>query len=499
MKIPEYDQNVSLTATGPYPGVSGEAAAAPWLGLAKVGEQTMELGKVIQDKQDEIFRVKDLSEKTIQAEGDISNLMQSLSQERDPQTAEQKFADGFAEIKNRTMDGVNDYKVASALTSHLAAKEVAGVTAVKHEAWKWTLENNTADTQKAVDAWTKIAAADENRIPEATAQITGLINANVRLGAWTPETGRVTLEKATKDLYAQTAATIIMNDPSNAPERIKPLLAASGLDPTAALSLETRAVTAQAKATQVENKLDQAEWASTAAMMASSIKVGGEMTIGDMTFTPNKEGVLSMYSQGFIGDKQLRFLEQVLGGGGTDPIISKRNSDSIMADVYMGKTTPAAAMQKIYSSQDILPENKDDALSKLTQMGKSEGKIPPTMEKAMQLYRTTIAPSSFSLNPKAEEMDALGNSMREVWTDYFKNEKKYQENPDLIIKRAIEKTTKTNVVEATPNPYKDLVELGRAYKAYVVDVKSRGGVPRGREMWAQWFKAKGGVMPAWPE
>ena len=460
MKIPEYNDNVGIQNVGVAAVVSPDAAAAPWIALDRVGEATYGLGKIIQEKQDDILRVKDLSERTLTAEGRITDLMLDLEKERDPATAPAKFSEGMSQIKSDVLDGVVDYKVATALQSHLTSKEVSGVTQVKHAAWKWTLENNTASTNKSIDEWTKIAAGDETRIPEAKEMITDLIDANVRMGAWTPDAGRIKQDRAIKDVYAQTAAQIIIDDPLNAPDRISPLIAESELDPTEALALESRAVAAQARAERAQVKQDKSDWSANAANAAIEIKAG----------RMNKEGALQLYSEGLIGAPQLQYLEQVLGGSGADSKASKNALAAIKMEVYMDRMSPQVAMRKIYGSPDITPDDKDNALRELSQLGKADDKISTQLNKAKEIYFTSFAPSFLSLNPKAEERAAANDALNRMYTDYFANKKKYDADPEALIKHALEVTQQKRASDTGTSKYKSMDEVMKAFDYY----KSRG-------------------------
>ncbi len=495
MKIPEYDQNVSLATPGPAPTLSADAAAAPWNALAKVGEQTMELGKVIQEKQDEIFRVKELTDRSIQAEGQIGDLMLQLEKERDPQTATQKFSDGMADIKNRTMDGVQDYKVANALTTHLAQKEIEGVTKVKHESWKWTLQNDQSDMMAQNDKWKRAAVNSPDQVDYAAGMIRDRVAASVATGSILPETGRALADKEVKDLYAQVMGQMLITDPRRAPDLIKPLLLKSGMDPTDVWAMEQRAEHAKAQFELKAAKGDKTLWDANAANASILIR-GGKL---------GEDGITDLFHTSKIGPDQLHYLHSVLDStkSRTDTDNAKTSNhamNAILNDVFFNRVTPERAARQIDLNSSILPEHKTSAMQLLISIGKKADSIPSQMEKAMQLYRTKIAPSSFSLNPKAEEMDALGATMREVWTDYFANERKYQTNPDELIKRAIEKTKPDASLSSIPaSPYTDPAKLMKAFDYYVVkkNVNQNGLTPR--EYWQEWFNRAGLTMPPWPK
>ena len=495
MKIPEYEPRVSLPSPGPAPTISADAAAAPYAAIAGVGKEIQDLEHTIQEKQDEVFRVKDITNRSLQAESDIGDLMIALGKERDPQTAPQKFTDGIAEIRDRAMDGVGDYKVANALTTHLANREIAGSAQVKHEAFRWTLENDQEDMMAQNDRWKKAAVNNPNQVDYAAGKIIERIAASVATGSIKPETGRILAEKERKDLYVQVMSRMMLTDPKNAPDAIKPLLIKSGLDPNDIWAMEQRAEHAR---TSFEAKMlrgDKVVWETNAAQASIAIRSG----------SLNENGVNEMFATGKIGPDQLTHLQAVLDSTKTRST-SDNNQTSMRAmydalnGVFFGSRRPEIVLREINGNANILPEHKAHAAQTLLSIGKAGSSIPSQMEKAMQLYRTTIAPSSFSLNPKQEEMDALGSTMREVWTDYFANEKKYQADPDLLIKRAIEKTKPENGASTIPaSPYLDPAKLLKAFDYYVVkkNVNPNGATPRA--YWQEWFNRAGLTMPPWPK
>jgi len=494
MKIPEYDQRVPLPAPGPAPGITGEMAAAPWLGLAKVGQDTMELGKVIQDKQDEIFRVKELTDRSIQAENEIGDLKMRIEQKRDPQTAAEDYSTGLAEIKERTMDGVNDYKVANALTTHLANKEIEGTTQVKHAAYKWTLENDQMDLMSQNDRWKKAAINNPNQVDYVAGMIRGRIGASVATGSILPETARLLGDKEIKDLYAQVMGQMIITDPKSAPDAIKPLLLKSGLDPTDVWSMEQRAEHARASFEVKLAKGDKVVWDANAANASIAVRAG---QLGE-------DGINAMYQTSKIGPEQLNHLQGVLDSfktrnDGVNQKVSWHSMNSILLDVMAGRTTPDAASKMIDGNTNILPEHKTSGMQTLLQVGKRGDTIPPQFQQALKIYMTKTAPSFLSMNPREDQAEAAGAIMRDVWTDYLANEKKYQLDPDALIRRAIEKTSPAAVDGAGSNaqacPYATPEELQRAFDEYVVKQKTG----RRPDIWQKWFNSKGKIMPPWPK
>ena len=496
MKIPEYTQRESLPSPGPAPTISAEGAAAPYNAIADMGRQVRDLEHTIQEKQDDIFRVKEITDRSLQAESDIGDLMISLERERDPQTASQKFTDGISEIRDRTMDGVEDYKVANALTSHLANREIAGSTQVKHQAFKWTLENDQSDMMEQNDRWKRAAANNPNQVDYAAVKIEERIAASVSTGSIRPETGRALADKERKDLYVQVMSQMMLTNPQTAPEAIKPLLVKSGLDPNDIWAMEQRAEHARSAFEAKMLRGDKVVWEGNSARASIAIRSG----------SLNENGVSEMYATGKIGPDQLTHLQSVLDSTKTRST-TDNNQTSMRAmydslnGVFFGGKRPEAVLREINGNASILPEHKAHAAQTLLSIGKTGNTIPSQMEKAMQLYRTTIAPSSFSLNPKQEEMDALGNTMREVWSDYFANEKKYQTDPDLLIKRAIEKTDpkKGGASTVPASPYMEPAKLLKAFDYYVVKKNQNPHGVTPRAYWQEWFNRAGMTMPPWPK
>jgi hypothetical protein len=156
----------------------------------------------------------------------------------------------------------------------------------------------------------------------------------------------------------------------------------------------------------------------------------------------------------------------------------------------------------------ILPEHKTQGLSSLIQIGKAGNAIPPQMEKAKQIYLTKTAPSFLSMNPREDQAEAAGAVMRDMYSDYFANQDRYNRDPDLLIKRAIEKTkAQTGLVDTVPNnPYESKAKLLEAYNYYVHGKTGEYEVGPGRASigrtpkyyWQKWFNQMGETMPPWP-
>lgn len=314
-------------------------------------------------------------------------------------------------------------------------------------------------------------------------------------GSILPETGRRLAEKERKDLYVQVMSQMMLTNPQNAPDAIKPLLIKSGLDPNDIWAMEQRAEHARASFELKSHRADKTVWESNSARASMAIRSGSF----------NENGVNEMYATGKIGPDQLTHLQSVLDSTKTRSTTDNNQTsmramyDSLNGAFFGGKR-PEAVLREINANASILPEHKTHAAQTLLSIGKAGNTIPSQMEKAMQLYRTTIAPSSFSLNPKQEEMDALGNTMREVWTDYFANEKKYQTDPDLLIKRAIEKTKPESGASTIPvSPYMEPAKLLKAFDHYVVKKNQNAHGVTPRAWWQEWFNRAGMTMPPWPK
>lgn len=495
MRIPEYNKVVPAPGPAISSAPSAEVAAAPWRALESVGAKTADVAFEIQERQDNIFRAQEIGNRTVAAEKRIAELMTSIESDRDARGAAQRFSDEFTGIRNEIMDGIEDQRVAQSMTSYLSQREVEGTTKTRHLAWQWTVENDQSDTLKNVDDLLGVATApgaSEEDFYNSMELAIDRISVGEANGTFTPLVAEDLRKKTGKRFISQYYATLIDANPQEALDKRYLLRDLEPLDQDA---LYHRAIVARDRQEVRENKLDDDRFKKNAATAAIRIRKG---VLG-------QDEVNALYDSGDIGPGELTYLNGVL-----DSATAKRDVEntktslyamhSILNEVHIGRLDPQAAAKRIYGHSSILPSEKDQALAMLSSIRNASDKLPGTITRAVELYRTTVFPSSFSMNPRQEEAEAFGSVMREFWTDYFANEQKYQGDPNLIIKRAIERTTpKLDVSNSDPSPYKDLEELSRAYQMYVVDAKARGGTPTGRQRWEMWFKQKGGVMPKWPE
>ena len=482
MKIPEYEQNVSLNAPGAYPGVSGEQAAAPWLGLAKVGEQTMELGKAIQDKQDEIYRTKELTDRSILAESKISDLKISIAQERDPQTATQKFAEGMTGIKSDVMDGVNDYKVANALTNHLASREVTGVTEVKHESYKWSLEDDALTRAKQKDLIVASAQNDADKFPEAKDALGALYQNGVDMKTLSPGAAYVQNEKAQKDLLRQTVAGITERDPLNAPRLVEPFL--KDIDATEAYYLRHGAVMAQARAESDANKVDKKRWE------ANLVPFREEVRAGRMT----EKQVFQAARDNQIGHDEVSRLLSDIDSRDTrrttdNQRVSHQRASAIVNDVTMGRIEAGVGAEKIDRDPGILPEHKAQATALLTRADAE--KIPTLVQKAIALEQA----ATIIRNPMQKKAADSEIALRRT-KEYLDNPETYKKDPMKFYKKVMDEIGGGTDDGIPPSPY-DAVTLPKAFKYYVLE-KRGGAITTPREYWIKWYKQRSLGNPPFP-
>jgi hypothetical protein len=488
MKIPEYDQNVSLQNPGPAPTVPADVAAAPWNALAQVGKETFELGKVIQEKQDDILRLKDVAQKTVSAENQLTDLEQKITQERDPETAADRFSEGMTEIKSQALDGVSDLKVMNALTSHLTSKEVEYATKVKHSAFKWTLENNTVDTNNAIDNWTKIAAKDPSKREYADAMIQQLIEGNVRVGAWTPDSGRARYEKSHDDMYAQAAAEIMSTDPMNAPDRVGELLKTYRGDPTRAYQMESRAVVAQNRAERGLHRLDKVDYEREATLLRMGVRNEGF----------GHEEVDEAYLAGRIGERQHTELGSFVDSFGlkdnaANVQASHAVASDIMTQVYLGQLSAPVAMRRISNSANILPSLKDEYLAKLANVGKQDDKFPHTKDEALQILRNFSYPNGI-MKIEGEQQRNMNGLLGEFYDYYRGNKSKIDANPFMLIDWARKRTDVSKKTRVSNSPYKDGAALRAAYDHY-----RKEGMAGKKADWQAQFDLHGLKLYDWPE
>jgi hypothetical protein len=474
MKIPEYDQDVSLNATGAYPGVSGEIAAAPWLGLAKVGAETMELGKVIQEKQDEIRRVKDVTDLSIQAESGITDLKLAIEQERDPKTATQKFADGMTDIKNQVMDGVNDYKVANALTSHLANREITGVTEVKHAVMKWDLEDDALTRARAKDQIVLASQNDAGKFLESKDSLARLYQFGVKMKTLSPGAAYTENEKAQKDLLRQTVAGIIERDPRNAPRLVQPYL--TDIDATEAHYLRASAVMAQHTAETDANRADKIRWEKEVVPMREEVRAG-RMT---------EKEVFQAARDNRIGETEVTRLLADIDSRDTrrttdNQRVSHQRASSVVNDVQMGRIDAGEGAKKIDRDPNILPEHKAAATALLTRADAE--KIPALVSKAIALEQAATIIRNPTQKKAADSEIALRRTK-----EYLDNTDLYKKDPMKFYKKVMDEINGGTDDGIPPSPY-DAVSLPKAFKYYVLE-KRGGAITTPREYWIKWYKQR---------
>ena len=483
MKIPEYDQRVSLNATGPYPTISGEAAAAPWLGLAKVGEETMQLGKAIQDKQDEIYRTKDLTDRSIDAESKIADLKMSIAQERDPQNATKRFSDGMTDIKNQVMDGVNDYKVANALTSHLANREITGVTEVKHETYKWSMEDDALTRAKRKDLIVLEAQTDATKFLGAKGALAALYQEGVNMKTLSPGAAYAQNEKSQKDLLRQTVAGIIERDPLNAPRLV--LTDLTEIDATEAYYLRHSAATAQAQAETGANKVDKKRWETNLVPMREEVEAG-RMT---------KAQVFQAARRNDIGNDEVTRLLSDIDSRDTrrttdNQRVSHQRASGIVNDVTMGRIGAGEGAAKIDRDSGILPEHKAQATALLTRADAE--KIPTLVQKAIALEQAATIIRNPTQKKAADSEIALRRTK-----EYLDNPDVYKKDPMKFYKKVMEEIGGGTDDGIPPSPY-DAVTLPKAFKYYVLEKKG-GAITTPREYWIKWYKQRSLGNPPFPK
>lgn len=493
MKIPIYTDRVATGAVGPSPTTSPEVAAAPWVALEQVGRETTKVAQVIQEKRDDILRVNEVAERSLYAEKRISDLMRQLQTERDPSTVSEKFSDEMVNIRNESLFNVEDDKVMRSMAAFLSNREIEGTVKARHLSWQWTVENDQTSVLKTNEELLKMSTlpgTSEEDWDRYRKMAVDRISASETSGTFNPIVAEELRQKTKRRFISEYYSSLIVADPQSAIEK-RYLLAE--LDPTQQEALYHRAIVERDQRETRMEKADKKIWDVNAANAATTIRRG---KLG-------QDGIDKMFEEGTIGPAQKHFLESVLDASRTridteNTKASQTAMHGILNQVYMGFLKPEEASKKVYGMSSILPAEKDQALTAIITFSKAQDRVPSQMATAIRIYQTTIYPSSFSMNPRADQEMAFGEVMREVWTDYFANEKEYTKNPDLLIKRAIERT-KSSAQVANPVPYKDLETLLKAYQREVVQAKARGEIISGREKWEDWFRQLGGAMPKWPE
>jgi hypothetical protein len=482
MKIPEYDQRVSLSSPGPAPTISGDAAAAPWLGLAKVGAETMELGKVIQDRQDEISRTKEITDRSIDAETRITDLKIAIANERDPQTATQKFSEGMAGIKNDVMDGANDYKVVNAMTNHLANREVTGISEVKHETYKWSLEDDALTRAKRKDLIVMESQADSGKFLESKDALARLYQAGVDMKTLSPISAYEQNEKAQKELLRQTVAGITERDPLNAPRLVEPFL--TNIDATEAYYLRHGAVMAQALANTNANKADKKRWEKNLVPFREEVRAG-RMTEKEVFRAARNNAIGHDEVSRLLADIDSRDTRRTTDNNR----VSHQRASAIVNDVTMGRLGAAEGAAKIDRDPGVLPEHKAQATALLTRADAE--KIPTLVTKAIALEQAATIIRNPTQKKAADSEIALRRTQ-----EYLDNPETYKKDPMKFYKKVLDEIGGGTDDGIPLSPY-DAVTLPKAFKYYVLE-KRGGAISTPREYWIKWYKQRSLGAPPFP-
>jgi hypothetical protein len=465
----------------------------------------MELETHVQEQVDNIRRTEDVSKKSLQVASETADLMIELNEKRDPTTVEADFSSRFQDIKDRALEGVNDYKVATALTSHLGEKEVEHAVKTKGLSWKWTVENGQeavqTDTDTIISSHTTsldVANPDPVMFANTADKIHERIDAAVAASLITPEAGRKLYEEKKKDLYVQAAYRAMMDDPQGAPVKVMAMLLPSGLDPKLIEEIHRTAIIRRESSESLNHKGDEIRWEKAAAPMDFEAREG---RLG-------AKEVLESYQAGTIGPTQYYRLQGVVQSHG---IKSNEASQDLMYSVlnrmYTGELTPDKAANVIQGlAANITPAHQAHAYQTIRAIGGAVDKIPATMSRAERLIATMVYPSLGTPSPKSDEGKKYGKMMGELYGEYFANKEKYQKDPDGLIKWAQARIAPKDSgdqgsIRNAPggNPYSDALVLRKAYKFYVTDGnKNKNGVTP-RNYWKAWFDQLGETMPAWPE
>jgi hypothetical protein len=216
MRIPEYDSKVNPPPGLQAPTISPSAASAAYRGVAQLGKAVEDLGLQIQEQKDNISRTEELTRRITGAERDVADLNNQLDMEQDPDTAMQKFDEGFDEIREKWMEGVEDSKVLNALTKHFGTREYQEATSMKHKTLEWTIQRGQANVIEQLDEYAKIAGApgktedDWNRNLELAFQL--LDNAR-DTGLYSPDKVADLKKKTKKNFIMQRYNRMIDDDP----------------------------------------------------------------------------------------------------------------------------------------------------------------------------------------------------------------------------------------------------------------------------------------------
>lgn len=499
MNIPLYSVDVAPVQAIQAPLMSPSQAGAPALAVAKVAGDVQELSTHIQEKVDEVRRTEELSKRALQAESESADLMISLEQERDTESAGDTFANGFQDIKERALQGVNDMQVANALTAHLATREVTDTVKVKNLTWKWTVENGQENIQTDLDQIIKnhttsmdVANPDPLAFAKTQDDLRARIEAGVASTLITPDTGRKLFDSKKKDLYVQAAYRAIIDDPQGAPVKVMSILLPSGLDPKDIEEIHRTAIIRRESAETGNHKQDEVRWEQSAAPMDLQAREG----------KLSAPEILDAFNKGIIGPTQYYRLQSVVQSHGVES--NEASQDlmySILNKMYTKELTPAQTQLAIQrAAGSIKPSHQAHAYATIASIGGGEDKVPATMARAERLISTMVYPSLGSVSPKASEGKKYGTMMGELYNEYFANRAKYHADPEALIKWSMGRISpKAGGAGQIPgSPYDSNLALREAYTFYVTKGNRNPNGATPKHYWQTWFSDAGIAMPAWP-
>jgi hypothetical protein len=299
MKIPEYSSKVNPPPGLQAPTISPRAASAAYRGVAQLGKAVEDLGMQIQEEKDNISRTNELTNRITGAEKDIADLNIELEREQDPDTAIEKFEEGFADIREKWMEGVNDSRVLDALTKHFGNREYHAATELKHKTLQWTIQQGQANVIDNLDKFAKYAGApgvsetDWNRNLDLAYQ---LIDNAGATGLYSPDKVVDLKQKTKKDFIVQRYKRMIQDDPEGAIRNIAWLQQIG--DSKVELELLSSAVTwAQRTASMADKKFREQSGALLNRMLL-------DINSGQM----NRGGVNQVVGSGKLTDEHERIL-----------------------------------------------------------------------------------------------------------------------------------------------------------------------------------------------
>jgi hypothetical protein len=370
---------------------------------------------------------------------------------------------------------------------------------VKHQSWKWTVENGQEAVKTDVDQMIAnhtrsmdVASPDPFLFAKASDEIHARIEAAVASSLISPEAGRAYYDAKKKDLYVQAAYRTIIDDPQGAPAKVMSILLPSGLDPKDIEEIHRTAILRRESAEVGHHKQDEIRWENNAAPMDLQAREG----------KLSAAGVLDAFKSGTIGPTQYYRLQGVVQSHGIESNESSQDlMYSILNKMYTRQLTPDQAAQEIQrQAANIKPAHQTHAYSTIASMAGGADKIPATMTRAERLIATMVYPSLGSPSPKASEGKKYGVMMGELYNEYFGNREKYHRDPEALIKWSMARISPKagGSTEIPGSPYESNVALQNAYKYYVTQGKSNPNGATPRHYWQAWFTDAGLAMPAWP-